>query len=317
VADVYADNPKELQISRLAARQHGLITTRQLLRCGLSPSGISDRVNQGRLVRVHRGVYFVGAAALSRDARFHAAVLAVGDDAVLSHIAAAALWGFWSGTVDPVDVTVARDVRSRPGIRVHCVSEVPRADITGWHGIPVTTPAHTILDLAATLKSHHAFSRVVHEAEVQGRTHRERLRLEIARHPTHHGRARLAAEIADGPKPARSDLEVRILSFLRRHNFPPFLMNTTVPGLPTWIEVDFLFPGQRVVIEADGARFHDTKLRRASDRRKQAVLEAAGLQVIRLRHEDVEPALEQQTRARVTNALSPTAPIRTEAPRAR
>ncbi|MBV8955565.1 MAG: DUF559 domain-containing protein, partial [Solirubrobacterales bacterium] len=118
-------------------------------------------------------------------------------------------------------------------------------------------------------------------------------------------------------KPARSDLEVRISSFLRRHDFPPFLMNTTVPGLPTWIEVDFLFPGQRVVIEADGARFHDTKRRRASDRRKQAVIEAAGLQVIRLRHEDVEPALEQQTRARVTNALSPTAPIRTEAPRAR
>ena len=143
-------------------------------------------------------------------------------------------------------------------------------DITRWRGIPVTTPAHTILDLAATLRSDHGFGRVVHEAEVQGRTHPE-----------------------------------------------PFVMNTTVPGLPTWIEVDFLFPAQRVVIEADRARFHDTQIRQARDWRKQAILEAAGLQVIRLRHEDVEPPLEPQTGARVTNALSPPAPIRTEAPRAR
>jgi very-short-patch-repair endonuclease len=304
VPDVSSDNPKEVQVARVAGRQHGLITTRQLLECGISAPGITARVRQRRLVRVYRGVYFVGSAPLSSDARLHAAVLAVGNGAVLSHIAAAAVWGFWSGSVDPVDVTVVREVRSRPGIRVHGVSELPRADITRWRGIPVTTPAHTVLDLAATLGSDHSFSRVVHEAEVQGRTHPERLQLEIAHHPAHRGRARLAAEIADGPKPARSDLEIRILSFLRRHDFPPFLMNTTVPGLPTWIEVDFLFPEQRVVIEADGARFHDTKARQARDRRKQAILEAAGLRVIRLRHEDVEPALEQQTRARVMGALS-------------
>ena len=82
-------------IARIAGRQHGLITTEQLVAAGLSSGAITKRVRAGRLHRVYRGVYAVGHAALSREAHWHAAVLAVGDGAALSHLAAASLWQMW------------------------------------------------------------------------------------------------------------------------------------------------------------------------------------------------------------------------------
>src|SRR5436305_12677651 len=118
---------KERCVTDVARRQNWLITTGQLQACGLSPASISRRVTLQRLCRVHRGVYLVGRAELSAVASFQAAVLAVGDGAVLSHRAAAALWGFWHGEVEPIEVTVPRRLRQRPGIRIHCVDELPRA----------------------------------------------------------------------------------------------------------------------------------------------------------------------------------------------
>jgi very-short-patch-repair endonuclease len=70
------------------------------------------------------------------------------------------------------------------------------------------------------------------------------------------------------------------------------------------VEVDVLFAERRVVIEADGGQFHDTAFRRKRDARKQALLEAAGYRVIRLRWEDVAPELEAQTVARLQHAVA-------------
>jgi hypothetical protein len=78
----------------IADRQNGVITTAQLHTIGFSESGVSGRVRLGRLHRVHRAVYAVGRRELSQAGRFHAAVLAIGDGAVLSHLAAAVLGAF-------------------------------------------------------------------------------------------------------------------------------------------------------------------------------------------------------------------------------
>jgi hypothetical protein len=181
---------------------------------------------------------------------------------------------------------------------------MPRADWTRWRGIPVTTPARALLDLAVALRLDEAFAWSVHEAEIQTRVTTRSLEDVIERHPKNGGCARLAAEIADGPKPARSRLEIRVLRLLRRHDFPPFDTNVHPPGLPAWVEVDVLFAERRVVIEADGGQFHDTAFRRKRDARKQALLEAAGYRVIRLRWEDVAPELEAQTVARLQHAVA-------------
>jgi hypothetical protein len=63
---------REPAIARLAANQHGVVTTSQLLGAGLLPSGITDRVAAGRLHRVHRAVYAVGHRQLSERGRWMA-----------------------------------------------------------------------------------------------------------------------------------------------------------------------------------------------------------------------------------------------------
>jgi very-short-patch-repair endonuclease len=229
-------------------------------------------------------VYVYGGGALSLEGRLYAAVIAIGDDAAISHISAAVLHRFWPYPIPvTVDVTVPRDLRSRRGIDIHQATDLP---ITTHLDIPVTTPARTILDLAATMYSDRGFRRVVHEAQSQNKVTIAQLKREVR--PGRPGAPRLAAEIADGPKPTRSGFEDWLVEVLRRHDFPPFETNVHPPGTPDWVEVDVLFRAQKLVIEVDGDRFHSTPFRRESDARKQAIVEAAGFRVLRVCEEDGE-----------------------------
>src|SRR3954452_22681895 len=113
-------------ISRIAARQHGVITLGQLVEAGLSPSGISRRVAAGRLHRVYRGVYAVGHAGLSNEGRWMAAVLACGEGAVLSHRSAAEHWKLLEPFTSPIHVTVRGDSgrSKRRGLLIHRASSL-------------------------------------------------------------------------------------------------------------------------------------------------------------------------------------------------
>ena len=125
------------------------MTTADLVAAGLGRGAIARRVADGRLRPLHRGVYLVGPIEDDwTDAM--AAALACGPGAVVSHHAAAAIWGLrpWNG---PIDVTTTRRLRRRQGIRVHRTRCLDARDITRRHGIPLTTPARTLLDLAAHL----------------------------------------------------------------------------------------------------------------------------------------------------------------------
>jgi very-short-patch-repair endonuclease len=230
-------------------------------------------------------VYLYGGGKLSTEGELYAAVLAIGGDAILSHTSAAVLHGFWPYDIPSVaDVTVSRKIRGRRGIYVHRVTELPA--ITKRLDIPLTTPARTILDLAATMYSESAFRRVVHEAQVQKKVAVADLRREIR--PRYRGAGRLAAEIADGERPTRSGFEDWVVDLLRRHDLPPFETNVHPPGTPDWVEVDILFRAQKLVIEVDGDRFHSTRFRREFDARKQALVEGAGYRVLRVGEGDRE-----------------------------
>jgi Transcriptional regulator, AbiEi antitoxin len=135
------------EIAGRARRQHGVVTRAQIREMGLGEAAITQRIAAGRLHVVHAGVYAVGHTVLTRSGRWMAAVLACGPDAALSHASAAALWALQRGEPTVVDVTTNRSGRKRPGIRIHR----PRrpAETTTHDRIPVTTPARTILDLAA------------------------------------------------------------------------------------------------------------------------------------------------------------------------
>ncbi len=291
----------ELQVRAIAGRQKDVITREQLESVGLTGGSITHRIRRGRLHRKYRRVYAVGRPDLSPDGEMMAAVLAVGDDAVISHLTAATAWGFWrySELRAPFDVTVPRELRKRADIRLHTVTRLDPHDHTLRNGVPVTTPARTIADLAAVVYSDHAYRRAVHEALVQRRVTQQQLEAQLARRSCR----RLAALVADGLRPTRSDLEDVVDELLARHDLRAPLTNAHIPGLPHWVEVDFFYPQQRFVIEADGGRFHDTAIRQVEDRHKQALIEAHGLRVMRLRWEDVEPDHEAQTVARVRHAL--------------
>ncbi len=285
----------------MAGGQQDVITTGQLESIGLSRGAISYQVGRRWLFRKYRGVYAVGRRDLSRDGELMAAILAVGDDAVVSHLTAAIAWGFWrySELRAPFDVTVPRELRKRAEICIHTAGRLDPIDHTTRNGVAITTPARTLADLATVVYSDHAYRRAVHEAMVQRLVSEQQLAAQLARRPCR----RLAALVAAGMRPTRSELEDVVDDLLTRHSLRAPLTNAHIPGLPDWVEVDFFYPEQRLAIEADGGRFHDTAIRQASDRRKQALIEAHGIRVMRLRWEDAEPEREAQTVARVRHAL--------------
>ena len=145
-----SDSPRrDAAIARTASRQHGLVTAAQLREAGLTSAAISERVKAARLHRLHRGVYSVGYAAESQEARWLAAVLASGDSAVLSHRSAAALWEFlrpMEGLIE-VSVRTRNGRRARRGIRLHRRAALSSQAVTIRNLIPVTTPGQTIEDL--------------------------------------------------------------------------------------------------------------------------------------------------------------------------
>lgn len=272
----------------------------QLRRLGFSDADIAHRVRMGRLHRLHRGVYAVGHPKVTREGRFLAAVMAIGDGAVLTSRAAGVLWALldaerWGG--GPVEVTAPRGRRSRDGIRVRA-ARLAAAEVTRRNGIPVTTPTRTLADLAAVLPAA-ALRRAVNEALVQRRTSLPQLATYA---DGRRGTAALRGVLA-AASPTRSELEDRLLALLAAGGLPPPRTNVRVAGE----EVDVLYPDAGLVIEADGAQYHDTPLARRRDAGKDARLAAHGFRVLRVDWDDVTVDGER-TLARARAALRPRRP---------
>jgi hypothetical protein len=292
---------KQTALNELVADQKGVVTWEQLREIGFSRAAIYRMVERGLLFRIHRGVYVVGRRALSRKGHFLAAVLYAGDDAALTGFAGAALAGFWNGNTSPIEVVVPRVVKAPNGIRVYKATEMPPTEAR--HGIPVTTPEHTILRLAKTMYSQRHFRRLVHEALVQRVTTLPSL-LEACDDAPRRTKAvqRVEAELIDGAKPTRSGLEDDVVEILRRIDAPPFETNVHIPGTPPWVEVDIYFPTQRLAIEVDGPH-HWTQYRKEIDAYKQKRIEDTDVTVLRLDEGAATPAREPETVALIRTAL--------------
>jgi len=264
-------------IAALAAAQHGVVARPQLAALGLSLDAIDRRVAQGRLHVLHRGVYAVGHRAVTRHGHWMAAVLAGGPDAVLSHRSAAVLWGIRAAGGTRVEIAVPRQRRPRPGIQAHHSSL--RADERTVHdGIPVTTPARTLLDLAAVL-TQHQLARAAERAEALRLTSPTSLEALAARHRGRPGVPavrRVAGTVA--PIVTRSELERRFITLLDRERLPRPLVNVPLAGA----EADFAWPDPRVVVELDGYETHGTRAAFERDRARDRALQAAGWRVVRI-----------------------------------
>ena len=125
----------------------------ELLQLGASRARVDAWVKRGRLHRLYRGVYAVGHAHLGRDGKRLAGLLACGEGAVLSHRTAASHWGLLDTQSARIDVTARRSREGAPGIRLHSSRSLLARDKTAHEGMPITSVARTLLDLAATVRA--------------------------------------------------------------------------------------------------------------------------------------------------------------------
>ncbi len=272
--EMHARRCKTFHVTRpdaIAARRHGVVTLDDLAAAGIGRTALSHRIAEGRLRRLHRGVYLLGPlhGTWTREV---AAVLAVGDGAALSHHSAAAFWGVRPANEGDVDVLVAgRKARHRAGIRIHRTTALEPHDVWWREGIAITSPARTLRDLARHLPRRE-LERAAEQAQV--------LRLVT--------RAGLGALARDDPAMTRSEAEARFLALVREAGLPEPETNACVAGY----EVDFLWRDQPLVIEVDGFAFHSTREAFERDRRKDADLLTLGLRTQRATYRRIadEPA---------------------------
>jgi very-short-patch-repair endonuclease len=270
--------------AEFAERQNGNITHRQLVDAGFSRDQIQRRCEAGWLIPRHTGVFAVGYVPGARESTWHAGVLALGEGAVLSHTAAAALWGLTRGgaVTEVIVPTTAGHVR-RDGILVHR-QRLPAAHVTTHRGIPVTTPIRTLLDLAA-VASLNALFRAFEQAQVRLHMPPAPLAAEVIARPRRRGNAKLRRVLAGSVDPAavRSVLELRFLRMCAANGIPRPQVNIKI-GIWT---PDFLWPEWKLVVETDGYDFHRTAAARRRDARKDEELRSLGLTVVRLTWSDV------------------------------
>lgn len=270
---------KEAGLSRLASLQCGMVQRRQLDALGISRGSIASRVASGCLYRRFPGVFSVGYPRDDWPARLAGALLYLRQDCVISHRAAACLWGL-APEPELVQVTViGRQVESRPGLRLHRVAGLDIRDVRIRDGFPVTSPARALIDFASEADEAELV-RALAEGRVAGLIKDTDLTAASARCPRRSGTARLNLVIRQevGRAPTRSHAERLLLSVVRRADLPEPMVNVRLLGF----EVDFLWREARLVVEMDGFAAHGHRGAFEKDRRRDQVLIAAGYRVIRV-----------------------------------
>ena len=271
--------PRGVGLARLAARQYGLASVRQLHAMGYGEGSIAKAVAGGRLHRVHRGVYAVGHTDLSLHGRCLAGVLACDSDTLLSHFSAAWLWGLLSTQPIPVHVTTSVRRKRRAPLRIHHSQTLIDADRAVEDRIPVTSVARTALDLAARIRPA-SLDRLLQRAEELKLIDLPEFESVLARNRGHRGTARLRRAIAlYAPPPfTRSGLERRFLRLLVEAGIAPPSTGYNVAGY----ELDVYWPDLRFAVELDVFETHGSHRSFEADRLRDEDLKLVGVELTRV-----------------------------------
>jgi very-short-patch-repair endonuclease len=274
-------------LTELANAQWGVVARWQLPAIGVTLSMLKTRIARGSMTRLHRGVYVVGHSRLTPHGHALAAVLAAGPGAALSHRSAAWLHGI-GARGGRSDVTTTARAAGAASFRVHRTTVLTASDLTTVEAIPVTTVARTLVDLAGVV-SHERLRKALSEAErmllidmCELARARERTR---TRNGPGHARlqAVLAEHAAHGAQIDRSKLERRFVALARRAGLPLPRLNLWIDGM----EVDAVWPRERIAVELDSWEFHRHRRAFQHDREKGNALTAAGWTVLRFTHHDI------------------------------
>jgi very-short-patch-repair endonuclease len=271
----------ERVLAALATKSHGVVTRRELFGAGVTANQIKARLRAGGLIPLHPGVYRVGHNSPSIEARYLAAVRACGEEALLAGRAAANLFGLIRGGAPPPEV-VARGQRRPPGVLVRRCAWINPREATTWRGIPITTIARTLVDLAAVL-AEEELARAFHEAVVKHRTTPAQVDAVLSRRHNWPGARQLRRAIWGEVPVTLSRLERRFLARLRAASLPVPDTNSRVDGR----YVDCRWPAQRLTVELDSYQYHGTRHAWEQDREREREARARGDQFRRYTWRDV------------------------------
>ena len=257
-----------------------LTTTADLLASGLTHGAISRRVKRGALFRRYPGVYSSGPGALSREDEWLAAILACGDGAVLSHLSAAALFDVSRWRNELPHVVVPRRHRPVDGIVIHHCLALDERDVTTCRGLPVTTVARMLIDLADVLTPHQ-LAWVLNEAAFRRRFSLDATRRAMERANGRHN-VRVLQRALDLYEQGSAGTKSRFEDAFLALGLPEPLVNVECLGY----EVDFHWPDRLLAVEIDGN--HTRPKDRRGDAARDRTLRAAGYTVVRFTGAQVE-----------------------------
>jgi predicted methyltransferase len=271
----------ERELGRIARSQHGVVTRAQLLSAGVSVKEIRRRLENGGLLREHRGVYRVGHRAPSVEARYMAAVLACGEGALLSGAAAGHLWGLVKGAAPAPEVTAPTQRRVK-GVKAHRSRRGDPSDATTHKRIPVTTVPRTLVDLSSSLPLSD-LARACHEAGVRHETTPRQVEAVLARRPTNPGAKKLRKVLHGDVRVTLSTLERRFLQRLEENGLALPETNRPAGGR----RVDCRWPDKHLTVELDSYTYHRSRHAWELDRRREREARARGDDFRRFTYDDV------------------------------
>jgi very-short-patch-repair endonuclease len=269
------------KLAALAHDAYGNVTREEALAVGVTDGQIRSRLRKGSLHLEYPGVYRVGHRAPSLEASYMAAVKACGKGALLCGRAAACLLAVVTGAAPPPEVLTTTK-RRIAGIIVHRSRTDLAVDAFKWRGVPVTSPARTIVDIAPAL-SLNDLARAFHEAGIRYGTTPDAVERVLRRRPTSPGARKLRRVIHGDVHVSLSALEKRFLRLLRDAGLPLPISNKIAAGG----YVDCRWPDHKLIVELDGYRYHSSRHAWERDRRRERVARAAGYEFRRYTYGDV------------------------------
>ena len=244
----------EQKLARMASREWGVVTWRELLDGGISATEARRRARNGLLIRLYPGVYRVGHAAPSVEASYLAAVKACGNGAVLMGRAAAYLQGLLPGCRRPPPEVLCPTERRVKGVRTRRARRIDRRDVTRQRAIPITTVPRTLVDLAAVL-AEDELARACHEAGVRHRTTPAQVQAVLDRRPNAAGARKLKRVMTGETRVTLSKLERAFLDLLRAEGLPIPETNRRAGTR----RVDCRWPEHKLTVELDSYAFHNSR----------------------------------------------------------
>jgi very-short-patch-repair endonuclease len=286
-------NGRDKRLALLAGRQAGVFALEQAVALGFPKATVGRRVRDGAWERRHSGVYVVAGSDTTRLQDLWAASLAVGNGAVLSHETAALIHGAERLSSQPIVLTNPHRWHHRiDGAFVHQIDDLASTDIRLWGGLRVSSPARCVVELGAT-QPETVVGRVADDLVRMGKTSHRAIET-VFRRVVRHGKpgmltiARVLDERADGNPPPDSELERLLFAVLAAGGLPTPRRQVPLPGRGGVRGlVDGAYLDARLILEADGRRWHRRLEAARRDRVRDAQAARAGWQTLRFGYEEL------------------------------